>query len=126
MNIALWVVQGVLGIGFVYSGWLKAFQYKTALSTWSWVNDVPQGMVTLIGIIELIGVLGLILPMALKIKPILTPIAAVGLAAVSLFGGIFHLIRNESDILINLIFMVLALFIAFGRFKLKNGKHTSN
>ena len=87
---------------------------------------MPQGLVISIGIVELLGVLGLILPMALKIKPILTPIAALGLAAVSMFGGIFHLVRNESDIMINIIFMVLALFIAIGRFRLSPSQSGSS
>jgi len=119
MKVVLWILQILLGAGFLYSGWLKAFQYETAKATWTWVADVPQGLVNFIGAVELLGVLGLILPTALRIKPILTPIAAVGLAVVSLSGGIFHLMRNESDVVINIVFLVLASAIAVGRFRLK-------
>ncbi|WP_372631396.1 DoxX family protein [Cohnella sp.] len=126
MNIVLWIVQIGLGVGFMYSGWLKVFQYESALSTWTWVNDIPQGLVMLVGIAELLGVLGLILPMALKIKPLLTPIAAVGLAAIACSGMIFHLLRGEYDIWINIVFTLSALLIAAGRFRLmrrqKSGK----
>ena len=118
MNIALWVVQVVLGIGFTYSGWLKAFQQEAAQTSWSWVGDVPAELVTFIGIVELLGVIGLIVPHATKILPVLTPIAAIGLAVVVLSGGVFHLMRGEfGDVGINLMFLVLSLLVAVGRLK---------
>lgn len=117
MNIALWIVQGILALGFIYSGWLKAFQREKAKASWHWANDVAGGLVFWIGIAELIGALGLILPQATNIAPVLTPIAAIGLAAVVLFGAVFHLMRKESkDIGINIAFLALALFVAIGRF----------
>ncbi|WP_342476435.1 DoxX family protein [Paenibacillus sp. FSL H7-0350] len=121
MNIVLWVLQIVLGAGFLYSGWLKAFQLDSARAAWSWVNDVPQGVVMGIGIAELLGVLGLILPMALRILPQLTPLAAMGLAAAACSGLVFHLLRGESNVWINIIFIVLAAIIADGRFRLLQG-----
>lgn len=82
MNIALWIVQGVAALGFVYSGWLKAFQYKKAKESWGWVKDVPKAFVVFIGLAELLGALGIILPHATNIAPVLTPIAATGLAVI--------------------------------------------
>lgn len=117
MNVVLWIVQGILVVGFIYSGWLKAFKYEKAKTSWTWVKDVPKGLVFFIGLAELIGALGLILPQATKIAPVLTPIAAVGLAAVVLFGAIFHIRRKEyRDIGVNIVFLALALFVAIGRF----------
>lgn len=118
MKRALWVVQIVLAIGFAYSGWLKAFQQETAQTSWSWMADVPAELVTFIGIVELLGVIGLIVPRATMILPMLTPIAAIGLAVVVVSGGVFHLMRGEvGDVGINLMFLSLSLFVAVGRLK---------
>ncbi|NUU63613.1 DoxX family protein [Paenibacillus agri] len=117
MNIALWIVQGLAGIGFVYSGWLKAFQYEQARASWGWVKDVSKTLVVFIGLAELLGALGIILPLALNTTPILTPIAAVGLAVTVLFGALFHITRKEyREIGVNIVFFALVVFVAIGRF----------
>ncbi|MCK0469839.1 DoxX family protein [Halalkalibacter sp. APA_J-10(15)] len=117
MNIALWIVQGLAALGFVYSGWLKAFQYEKAKASWGWVKDVPKTFVAFIGVAELVGAFGLILPQAMNIAPILTPIAATGLATVVLLGALFHVARKEyRDIGVNIVFFVLTAFIVIGRF----------
>ncbi|MCC3376323.1 DoxX family protein [Cohnella sp. REN36] len=116
MNIALWIVQGVLVIGFVFSGWMKAFRQEKAKASWPWAGEVPKGLVAFIGIAELIGALGLILPQATGIAPNLTPIAAIGLGAIVLFGAVFHVMRKEyREIGVNVVFLALAVFVAFGR-----------
>ncbi|MFC6647785.1 DoxX family protein [Paenibacillus rhizoplanae] len=74
-----------------------------------------------IGIAELLGVLGLILPMALRIQPQLTPLAAMGLTGAAGSGLVFHLLRGESNVWINILFIVLAIIIAIGRFRLLQG-----
>ncbi|QGQ99323.1 DoxX family protein [Paenibacillus psychroresistens] len=116
MNIVLWIVQGILGLGFIFSGWMKAFQYEKAKASWPWVKEVSRGLVLFIGIVELFGALGLILPQATNIAPILTLIAAIGLAAIVLFGALFHIKRKEyREIGVNIVFFVLAVFVAVGR-----------
>ncbi|NOU98773.1 DoxX family protein [Paenibacillus planticolens] len=116
MNIVLWIAQGTLALGFIYSGWLKAFQYEAAKRSWTWVSDVPKNLVSFIGLSELLGVIGLILPQAANIVPVLTPTAAVGLAVIVLFGAVFHIKRGEyREIVVNIIFLALALFVAIGR-----------
>ncbi|MDP4095579.1 DoxX family protein [Paenibacillus sp. P96] len=117
MNIALWVVQGLAALGFLYSGWMKAFQYEKAKASWHWVSDVPKGFVSFIGIVELVGAVGLILPQALNIAPVLTPLAATGVAVIVLLGALFHVQRKEyKEIGVNIVFLVLALIVAIGRF----------
>lgn len=117
MNIALWIVQGIAAIGFIYSGWLKAFQYNQAKASWGWVQDVPRTLVAFIGCAEIIGALGIILPSATNIAPALTPIAAIGLAVIVLFGALFHLQRKEyREIGVNIVFIALAVIVAIGRF----------
>ncbi|MRN53978.1 DoxX family protein [Paenibacillus monticola] len=116
MNITLWIVQGILGVGFIFSGWMKAFQYEKAKTSWPWVNEVSKELVFFIGIVELFGVLGIVLPQATNIAPVLTPIAAIGLVLVVLFGALFHMKRKEyQEIGVNLVFLVLALIVAIGR-----------
>lgn len=116
MNVVLWMVQGILGAGFLYSGWMKAFQHEQARTAWPWVGDVPKPLVWGIGLMELAAVLGLILPLVTGIAPILTPIAALGLAVTVLLGAAFHVSRKEyKEIGINIVFLVLAIVVVIGR-----------
>lgn len=117
MNITLWIVQGLATLAFAYGGWLKAFQYEKASAEWGWVKSVPRAFVVFIGVAELIGVIGLILPQATGIAPIWTPIAATALAAVVLLGALLHLSRKEyREIGVNAVFIMLAVIVALGRF----------
>jgi uncharacterized membrane protein YphA (DoxX/SURF4 family) len=116
MNITLWIVQIILAAGFVYSGWMKTVRIESSKKTWAWVKDVPKSLVVLIGIAELLGVLGLVLPWALNIVPVLTPITAIALAAVTLLGMLFHIRRKKyREISVNIFFIVLALIVTVGR-----------
>ncbi len=116
MNIALWVVQILLGAMFLMAGVMKAFQYERAKATLPWVKEVSPGLVTFIGVSELLGGLGLILPWLTGVLPILTPLAALGLAIIMILAGIFHFRRNEMQgIVMNVVLLVLALFVAYGR-----------
>jgi hypothetical protein len=82
-----------------------------------WVKDSSKGLVTFIGVAELLGGLGLILPLSIGIMPSLTPIAGVGLAVVMLLAAVFHARRGEfKGIGLNIILLALALFVAIGRF----------
>jgi hypothetical protein len=95
---------------------MKAFQYEKAKTSWPWVKEVSRGFVFFIGIVELIGVIGLIIPQATNIAPVLTPLAGIGLAAIVLFGAVFHAKRKEyQEIGVNVVFLVLAVFVAMGR-----------
>ncbi|WP_168122467.1 DoxX family protein [Paenibacillus sp. HB172176] len=117
MNIALWIVQGLLAVGFMYSGWMKAFLQDKAAAAWHWVNDVPKALVILIGLAELLGAVGLILPQAVGAAPDLTPVASTGLAVIVLLGVLFHVSRKEyKEIGVNFVFLALAVFVAIGRF----------
>lgn len=116
MNIALWIVQGLLAVGFLYSGWMKAFGYEKAKESWPWAGEVARGFVFFIGIAELLGAIGLILPKAANIAPVLTPMAALGLAVIVLLGAIFHIRRKEyREIGVNIVFFALAVFVAIGQ-----------
>ncbi|MDG0809123.1 DoxX family protein [Cohnella rhizosphaerae] len=116
MNIALWIAQGLLSLGILYAGWMKAVQYEKGAAAWGWVKEVPRSFVVSVGILELLGALGLILPEATGIARVLTPIAAIALAAVVLLGALFHISRREyREIGINVVFLALAVLVAVGR-----------
>ena len=111
MNSALWVVQVLLAAAFIFAGVLKAFQYDRAKAS------LPRGLVTFIGVSELLGGLGLLLPALTGILPWLTPLAAVGLAVIMILAGIFHATRGEmSSIITNVVILALTVFVAYGRF----------
>ncbi|MEV5029998.1 DoxX family protein [Paenibacillus sp. LPE1-1-1.1] len=117
MNITLWVVQVVAALVFLYGSWLKAFQYEKARESWGWIKDVPKAFVVFISLVELLGVLGIVLPLATNITPMLTPIVATGLAAIVLFGALFHVKRKEyREIVLNIVLFALTVFVAIGRF----------
>jgi putative oxidoreductase len=119
INIALWVVQGLLAAMFIMAGLMKSTQTIEALAeSLPWVESTSLALVRFIGISELLGGIGLLLPALLRIKPFLTTWAALGLAAVMLLAAIFHGSRGEfSAIGMNIVFMGMALFVAWGRSK---------
>jgi uncharacterized membrane protein YphA (DoxX/SURF4 family) len=117
MNIALWIVQVLLAGMFLMAGAMKAFQYERAKASLPWVKDVPRGLTTFIGIAELLGGLGLLLPAITGILPWLTPLAGAGLALIMLLAIGFHVTRREPQAIgINAVLLVLAAFIVYGRF----------
>ena len=118
MNVALWIVQAVLAVAFVAAGVMKSTQPKEKLQpNLPWVEDFSLGTIRLIGVAELLGGIGLILPAVTGITPILTPIAAACLAFVMVLAAGTHIRRKEpSGVAVNAILLVLAAFVAWGRF----------
>jgi uncharacterized membrane protein len=117
MNIALWIVQGLLGAMFTFAGLTKVFQPKEKLKDrMPWVNDFSANTVKFIGLSELLGGIALIVPWAAHIVPVLTPIAAIGLAIVMLLAGIYHVSKDEfKGVVICTVFLLLTVFVAYGR-----------
>lgn len=118
VDITLWIVAGVLAVLFFLAGVMKATQPKEKLAqNMGWVNDFSSGTVKFIGVVEILGALGLILPEALDIAPILTPLAAVGLAVTMVLAAIVHLRRGETTLIgVNVVLLALSIFVAVGRF----------
>ncbi len=117
LHLGLWVVQGLLGALFLAVGAMKATQPIAVLvDMLGWPAGVPAPLVRVIGVAELLGGLGLILPAATRVKPMLTPLAAVGLAMVLLLATIFHISRGELGAMpIPLVLAALGAFVAWGR-----------
>jgi len=120
MNIALWIVQGLLAVAFLMAGAMKATRSKEQLAeNMAWVNDFSAGTIRLIGILEVLGAIGLVLPKLTGILPWLTPTAAVGLVLTMIGAALTHLRRGEnSNIMMNVVLLVMAAFVAYGRFVL--------
>lgn len=119
MNIGLWVAQILLAAMYLMAGANKLFKPIAELTTMlPWVSGTAEGLVRFIGLSELLGGLGLILPAVLRIKPTLTPIAAAGLALIQLLAIIFHMSKGEYAFLgLNIVLLLIAVLIAWGRFK---------
>jgi uncharacterized membrane protein YphA (DoxX/SURF4 family) len=118
MNIVIWVVQILLGLAFILAGIMKASQPREKLTErMTWVEDYSGPQVKLIGVVEVLGGLGLILPAWTGIAPILTPLAATGLAIVMVLAGLVHVRRKEFNGLpVNAVLFALAAFVAITRF----------
>ena len=118
MNIGLWVAQGLAGLMFFLAGSMKVVQGKEKLrGRMGWVDDYSAAQVRLIGLAELLGGLGLILPGLTGIFPILTPIAAACLTIIRAGAVYTHFRRKETSTLAApVVLLVLPIFIAIGRF----------
>jgi uncharacterized membrane protein YphA (DoxX/SURF4 family) len=119
MNITLWIIAGVLAAGFAAAGAMKLAQPKAKLaaSGMGWTEDYSEAQVKGIGAVEVLGAIGLILPAALNIAPILVAFAATGLAITMLLAAVVHARRGEmSKIPVNIVLAALAVFVAVMRF----------
>jgi uncharacterized membrane protein YphA (DoxX/SURF4 family) len=118
MNVVLWVLQCLLAAGFLAAGLMKSTQPKEKLAgNMTWVNRRSANTVRLIGVVEILGALGLILPWATGIAKVLTPLAAVGLAVIMVLAVVDHVRAKEYSVLpVNAILGVIAVVIAVGRF----------
>ena len=118
MSIVLWILQILLAILFLLAGAVKAFQsYDTLAQRMPWVEDYSPSTVRVIGALELLGALGLVLPGLLGIVPLLTPVAAVGLAVLMALAAVRHFGRHErGQVVFTGVLLVLLLIVAWGRF----------
>lgn len=118
MNIALWVVQILLALVFLMVGTLKVTQPKEKMAkNMEWVKVTPTWAIRLLGILEILGAIGLILPIVTGILPWLTALAAVGLVLVMVGAIILHGRQREFPQLGGtVVILLLALFVVYGRF----------
>jgi hypothetical protein len=120
MNLALWTAAGLLAVVALTGGISKTFVPKDKLSAiqgGGWTADVSVGSVKTLGILELLAALGLILPAALGIAPVLVPVTAACWVVLMVGAMITHGRRGEFALAgLNLIYLALAAFIAWGRF----------
>lgn len=118
MNIALWILQSLLAFAFCAAGLMKLAKSRAALladKRMAWANDFESSHIKLIGLVEVLGGIGLILPLALHVMPILTPVAAAGLALLMIGAVATHIRRKESPVP-PMVLALLSLAVAVGRF----------
>jgi hypothetical protein len=119
VNLALWIVAGLLAVVFAAGGISKLALPKekiAALPGGKWVEDFSAGAVKVLGAVDLLAAAGLILPAALDIEPVLVPVAAVGVVLL-MVGAVITRLRHGSPkaIVLDLAYLVLAGFVAWGR-----------
>ena len=117
MNTAIWIAQGLLAVVFAFSGLSKLIQpYERLAQQMGYVNDFSPNTIRAIGVAEVLGAAGVVLPALTDILPWLTPTAAIGLVLVMLGAMATHLRRREyAMIAINLVLLALEVFVAYGR-----------
>lgn len=119
MNGLEWVFSIVLAVVFILTGIYKTIRYEKGRDLLPWVKDVPRVLVQVIGIFEILGALGLLLPVMTGIYAWLTPVAAVSLAVLMLLASLFHALRREFlEAGINILLLILLAFVAYIRWPL--------
>jgi len=118
LHIGLWVVQVLLALAFGAAGAMKSMTPIDELATkLPWVASAP-GLARFVGISELLGAIGLILPAATRVRPKLTVYAAAGIALIMVLGTAFHIYRGEGTAVpVTLILGSLAGFVIWGRLR---------
>lgn len=116
MNVALWIVQALLAALFLWAGGIKLI-----LPVEEMTKQIPMPGLFLrfIGVCEVLGALGLILPRLVNIRPMLTPLAAAGLVIIMIGATVVTLMAGDVTVaLMPLVVGLLAAFIAYGRWRL--------
>ena len=117
LNLVLWSVQVFLALFFLAAGAPKLI--GRGLERWTGFSELPRPMVVFIGLTEVLGAAGLVLPMATGIVPWLTPLAAVGVGIIVLMATGFHLRADERvNALETGLWASIAAVIAIGRWDL--------
>jgi hypothetical protein len=115
MTIAYWITAGLLAFLYLAAGGMKLGRPAAALASagMGWAVDFPTVTVKLVGVVEVLGAIGVVLPMALNYAPVLSPVAALGLVAVQVGAVITHLARHETKAIgMNIGLLLLALAVA--------------
>lgn len=117
VHVVIWSVQGLLAFFFFAAGAPKVI--GRGLDRWTGFSELPRGLVVLIGVAEILGAAGLVLPMATGVLPWLTPLAALGLAVTVLTATGFHLRADEWLLAVETgLWASIAIAVAIGRWEL--------
>src|SRR5271157_4953647 len=119
MNPLLWILSCALAATYAITGSAKLVASRErllAVPGMGWVEEMPMSRVRTIGLLEIAGAIGVVVPWATGILPLLTPLAAWGLAAVQVGAMATHLTRGEREHLwLNVLLLVAAVVVAIGR-----------
>jgi putative oxidoreductase len=114
MNIVLWIVQILLALLFLFSGSMKFFMPYEEMAK-NMPVSLPYGFILFIGVCEILGGLGLVLPWALKIKPGLTPLAAWLLLIIMIGAAVITAMAGITMAIPPIICGLLLIFVGWGR-----------
>lgn len=117
MKILIWIVQILAAIAFLGAGLMKLFTpYADLIAdpNTAWAEDFSSTQIKIIAILEVLGAIGLILPMILNKYKVLVPISAIGLALTMVGAMVTHLGRGES-VIPNVVLLILTLAIVWLR-----------
>ena len=120
LDVALWVAQLALFTVFAVTGFAKVTMPIDRLAPMmAWVTEAPPALVRFIGLAELAGALGVLLPSVTRVQPRLTSLAALGLGVVMAFATVVHVAAGEmTRAMVPLVLGALAAFVAWGRYAL--------
>lgn len=115
MNLALWIVQALLALLFLFAGSTKLIMPIDELAK-QMPLPLPGWFLRFTGVVEVLGAIGLVLPWLLRIKPSLTPLAAAGLAIVMIGAIVYTVAAGDiASALLPLVVGIFCIFVAYGR-----------
>jgi len=119
MNVSLWIAQILIAALLVWGASVKLLlPIEKMAAMFPWTGQVPVFLVKFTGMIDVLGAIGLILPSLLRIQPKLTPLSAIGFIILMICASVFHISRGEASAIgLNIVFIFIAAFVAWGRFK---------
>ena len=118
-NRLLWILQVGFGLFFISVGVIHLILPEGLPDQLSWIYDLDDTVHYVAGTAEILGGLGLILPAATRVAPVLTPIAAIGLLVVMVGAMFWHAGRDETtNMIVNAVVGVAMVYIAYGRWVL--------
>ena len=121
MNVVLWIIQVLLALLFLFAGGTKLVMSIEAMRAMGSPNQIllPGLLIRFIGVCEVLGALGLILPGLFRIRPDLTPLAAAGLVIIMIGATVVTVAGGDvAPALFPLVVGILAAFVAYGRWRL--------
>lgn len=114
-----WMFSAVLALVFLITGVTKAFRYGQASRSFPWIRDVPRRLVQVIGIADVLGAVGLILPAATGFYARLTPAATMARGLHMLLAVAFHFRWHKgTEAGLSVILILLLAFVAYVRWPL--------
>lgn len=123
MNTILWICQAFLALVFLYSGIAKSTQSREWLVSHNQtgIADISMALIRFIGVSEILGSAGIILPQLTGLAPILTPVTAICFAVMMILAAPIHYRRKEPrSVAINVTIFIVSVFVAWGRFHYLN------
>lgn len=109
MTVAYWIVAGMLALFYLYGGGIKVIQTREQLQPMmAWVDRTPMPAVRTIGVLEVLGAIGLILPPLTGIAPWLALAAAIGFVLLQIGATTVHLSRRDHRIALNIALILTA------------------